>query len=873
MGSLISPSALLDSLHSPLTPPLDNSTPPSDNFTPPSISPTGNPSSPKQVIATPELGFSLSQLVKNTFQPVKTPELLQTEKDGSKLVKDTFQPVKTTPDLLQSPKDSLNKISSSGSSDSSISPPNSISKPSSLPNVGPLTPLVPFSPVSTLVVPTIPPAPSDLSKGNLFSPALSHPKKIDSSPLAEDGLLPLANEDLLSKSSSIKIPDPNKLLRIEKPITALIVKKPIDSDDEISDAIDIVSRVPVPKVHGATKSPLAIETNPVIEDETYIENGQDALEQKYQTQSDVVMYDASAKPIIASISDSYDPFAIPDDIIETEKAVVLDFAGGTNGDGSDNLMTYVRGKAVAPDKITSGGPSVIGGRNTYVDTNNSDVLSSSAATFHEFLRFASVAFAGISVALLLFFHFVSLDANLLWVNAAWSPNTWEFLFYVGYLQQMQATSELTLFKTPYFVWDYTDSFAWSNFLIQGSTSDSTEPRRLETIVLGGLVSYSDRIGIPEANILVQGAIGFAVIMGILVAVFLVLAVLAKRKAERALDESSDLNSYTSGVHRLRSVSIRALGLCVLAWYFALFPLSMLASFEISMEKQASSVGDALVVAIIALVLVCFGVLAVAGRVIMHKTKDELEQFENLATWGSLYCEYTYRSRMFFVIDVVVQITTGILVGSVSGDPTQLIVVTGIQALYLACVFIMSPFAEILVLRITYALGLLKILNFGLAFAFLNTNSMSASARMRVAHAYIGINSIVILVWFLRQLIVFSTYIRAWMVRSNDNSRHSNSVFKYNPRTETESDMWASQFNGFNDSRLNDSRLNPSVNGATLSMPPGSSVQSMHSSEPSNLSANFMPTHNLVSSQQSMIPSFGSEAQFQQQMARKYEIGF
>ncbi|KAJ8525271.1 hypothetical protein ON010_g15844 [Phytophthora cinnamomi] len=373
------------------------------------------------------------------------------------------------------------------------------------------------------------------------------------------------------------------------------------------------------------------------------------------------MYNASATPMTAK-SGSEDPFAIPEDTTKTEKPVVLNIAGGTGESGSEDLVKYVRGKTPTSGSAATANANVIGGRNTYVDTEDSDVLSTSAAAFHDFLRYASVAFAGISVALLLFFHFVSLDANLVWVNAAWSPNTWEFLFYVGYLQQMQATSELTVLKTPYFLWDYTDSFAWSNFLIQDSSSDSTGARRLETIVLGGVVSYADRIGISEASILNQGATGFAMIMGILIIVFLVLAMLAKRKAEHALDEHSDLSSYTSGVHRLRSVSIRALGLCVLVWYFSLYPLSMLASFEISMEIQASTMADALVVAIIALVLVCFGVLAVAGRVIMHKTKDELEQFENLATWGSLYCEYTYRSRMFFVIDVVVQIATGVLVG-------------------------------------------------------------------------------------------------------------------------------------------------------------------------------------------------------------------
>ncbi|KAL4161081.1 hypothetical protein PRNP1_001638 [Phytophthora ramorum] len=62
----------------------------------------------------------------------------------------------------------------------------------------------------------------------------------------------------------------------------------------------------------------------------------------------------------------------------------------------------------------------------------------------------------------------------------------------------------------------------------------------------------------------------------------------------------------------------------------------------------------------------------------------------------------------------------------------------------------------MVLHITYLLGLFKILNFGLAFVFLNSNTMSATARTFVAQEYSGINSIVILVWFVRQRIAFST---------------------------------------------------------------------------------------------------------------------
>lgn len=524
-------------------------------------------------------------------------------------------------------------------------------------------------------------------------------------------------------------------------------------------------------------------------------------------QPDVIVFNATT----AANTPTVDPFEIKEVVTVTERPVVLDIAnpleitaapkkyvrrqgrgeleieGKTSGGTSADPTNDASDEGVSTS--TADSPNVIGGRKQYMPTDAAAVLSKTSASFHDFLRYSAVAFAGISVALLLYFHFVSLDAALFWTNPLWSPNTWEFLLYVGYLQQMASVSQLTLLKTPYFLWDYSDSFSWTNFLLVRSTTASAS-RRLETIVLGGVVSFADRIGAVESRILYNAAAGFGVIFGVLCVIFLVGAVLAKRKAE----EQQAADDFARNVYRLRSTSIRTLGLCVLIWYFALFPLSLYASFEISMEISASQAENALVVALGALGIVCFGVLAYSGRVIMHKSKDELQQFENMATWGSLYAEYTYRSRMFFVIGALVQIVTGILIGSMDADPTQLIIVMTVHAVYLAAVFMLQPFAESLVLYFTYALGVLKIVNCGLAFAFLNSNGLGAVERNRVADAFIGINTIVIVAWFVRQLVVFSTYIRVWMQR-HERAAHmhqpQDSTAKFETRTAADSDMYAS----------------------------------------------------------------------------------
>ncbi|KAJ0397566.1 hypothetical protein P43SY_003441 [Pythium insidiosum] len=539
----------------------------------------------------------------------------------------------------------------------------------------------------------------------------------------------------------------------------------------------------------------------------------DSTSDKESNKQDIILFNATR---LTESPTKSNPFEIKEVQRETQRPIVLDIKD--NAAASEPPKKYVRGEvhlttdeetetvdpvtgvststsdngANGNGKANNGAnrPNVIGGRRRNMPTDAQSILSQSSAAFHDFLRYAACAFAGISVALLLFFHYVSLDASLSWTSAVWSPNTWEFMLYVGYLQQMASVSQLSLLKTPYYLWDFADSFAWTNFLVQRSST--TIRRRLETIVLGGVVAYADRLGIHETKILMHSVVGFVVIFGILVSVFFVIAMLAKRRAETALDDPSRLDENAQSIHRLRSASIRTLGLCVLIWYFALFPFSVFASFEISMEIQAKQAAGMLVVALISLVVVGFGVLAWSGRVILHKSKDDLLQFENMATWGSLYAEYTFRSRMFFIVGALVQISTGIIVGTMDSDPVQLIIVIVIETLYLLAVFVISPFAEKLVLHVTYALGALKILNYSLAFAFLNSNNMSGSGRNHVANVFIGINTFVIIVWFIRQLIVFSTYIRAWSERTAMIERNQeDSMAKYETRTATDSEVYAS----------------------------------------------------------------------------------
>ncbi|TMW66080.1 hypothetical protein Poli38472_003845 [Pythium oligandrum] len=363
-----------------------------------------------------------------------------------------------------------------------------------------------------------------------------------------------------------------------------------------------------------------------------------------------------------------------------------------------------------------------------------------------------------SVLLLFLFHFASLDPSLQWKRLAWSPNTWEFCVYVAYLQQMASYSQLTMTKSPYFLWDFTDGFSWTNFLMHQSIP-SLRARRLKTvIILDGLVGYADRIGINESAILLHVISGFAVVVAFFATIFCTSAMYARIKSRATRD--SHVDEY--GVW---NIPYRVLGLLVLVWFFALYPLCVMASFEIYMEIHASLVAPgSLVAAIIALVVVCAFMLAYTMRTLLSKTETELRQYKMIAIWGVFYLDCWFITRLFFVFGVFFQIISAICIGVLDSNAFLLSILIGIQVLNLIAVLVVKPFADRLVRNITLSVQVLKIINFSLGFAFLQGQSLPSSERLAIANAFIGINTLVIIAWFVRLLVVFAHALSAFLMR-------------------------------------------------------------------------------------------------------------
>ncbi|TMW66066.1 hypothetical protein Poli38472_003831 [Pythium oligandrum] len=663
--------------------------------------------------------------------------------------------------------------------DGSPSPPTATTaKPTSTPKPTTSTPTPANpSPVPTTKTPVTTPSPTEEETLESPSPPPPTQKPVTAAPASTRTPQPPAS----SSDDDNEVPAPTPTTRAPAPT-------PSDDDDASPPPVTrIPTKPPAPTTH--TPAPLSFDDGKSGEGLPDVVAPVKPASESEEDKKDITLFNESSQ-----IPTPADPFAIIDikHKTATEKPTLLE-VGGELESATVAPVKYVRGRteyvvgesATTTTGVIIGGtvvddgsdtgetPRVIGGRQR-TDPTNANTMSASSAAFHDTLRFSSCAFAGVSLALLLFFQFTAVDGTMRWTGG-WSPNTWEFAVYVAYLQQMSSISQITLIKTPYFLWDFTDPFAWTSFLIQSDWSSSNSlssdvesagARRLTTVIIGGIVAYADRLGSQETDILTNCVVAIGVVVAVLLLAFILSAYFVRRNTESSQYQDSTISTreQVARIQRLRIRSSCVLGLCVLVWFMTLYPLGLYSSFEISMEIQAGLMSTVpLLVATFALVGVSSGGLAYFIRIIWVKDSNELQKPMSLAVYGSLYGHFKYRSRLFFVLTCLVQVLSGITIGSSDAEPNQLIGAIAIQAMYLALVFIFSPFRLSLAKWFTYALGVVKIVNYCLAFAFLYSNdSLSSNGRHVCAEVYIALNSIIIIAWFVRLIGVFIAFMRTYV---------------------------------------------------------------------------------------------------------------
>ncbi|RLN86342.1 hypothetical protein BBJ28_00007463 [Nothophytophthora sp. Chile5] len=398
-------------------------------------------------------------------------------------------------------------------------------------------------------------------------------------------------------------------------------------------------------------------------------------------------------------------------------------------------------------------------------------LSASAQEVQNALLYASYALGIVSTVLLAFFHLLALKGPT-WLagpsqdggangrpSMGWlTPNVWELAAVGGFIQHVNSISMLELTKAPQIVLDFTDSFSFVNLHLASvtTTAVSDASRRLQLIILTGIVAFSDRIGIAEDEALSSAAWFFLVVVTMVVVGFLLAAGVAFYRHRMSAETWSPF--WPTALRQ--SFAMCVLGLGVALWLLSVFPLTAMASYELAMELRYE-IGGGLAVALIALWVVVVGGLCLTFVGVRAVPLNEAFRFQHFAVLGPLYGDSKMAFRYFFVVTVLFQVLLGALTGCVQGVPAQLVALLVSHLLFIVVALIIRPFAAKWVLALVVALHVVPIVNLTASFAFLTTSELSSSARGTVAQGFVIFNSLVFLLLFARYVAMFVLALKRW----------------------------------------------------------------------------------------------------------------
>ncbi|KAG3084379.1 hypothetical protein PC121_g5424 [Phytophthora cactorum] len=212
---------------------------------------------------------------------------------------------------------------------------------------------------------------------------------------------------------------------------------------------------------------------------------------------------------------------------------------------------------------------------------------------------------------------------------------------------------------------------------------------------------------------------------------------------------------------------------------------MAVSFEVSMELKASMLESwPLVIAFLVIVLAICGVTGVVARTLLHSTERGLRRLRSRALWGAFYADCKYGGRLFFLLVIVQQVCMGLSMGILDDSMVILVLLVTLHVMFLVAVCLVKPFQDgtLLVKRGTYAITIVKLVNLALAFAFLPMSILSLTGLYRVANTLIGLNSIVIIVWCIRHILIFGKLViaSAKVDLENRNTRDVEAAFDISP---------------------------------------------------------------------------------------------
>ncbi|KAG9414188.1 hypothetical protein AC1031_013396 [Aphanomyces cochlioides] len=389
-------------------------------------------------------------------------------------------------------------------------------------------------------------------------------------------------------------------------------------------------------------------------------------------------------------------------------------------------------------------------------------------------RYFFNAVVGLTLVFLAFFHYIAIEPSFLSpdtsTGAFMAPNSWELSLFVS-LMQIAALISCASVDVPHAIFVmFTDSFSWLNFLVGGTAKRSQQQRRRLGAVAAtsydpfGFVQFALRVNIMERDVFIHAWTFFFIVIGALLVAMIAASFLTQNTARKeGLPSRTFVSDALNTVHQLKQVRYRIQGFLVWFLTMAVLPLSAFSMYEVGQDSQSldgfgSTSG---ILALIALLAIAASILYAA--VAVYRTSEvDLSKYKTKITFGVLYGNYKYESRLFFAATLCVHMLTGVLLAGVVEPSAQMILLLALHGFYLAIMLLLRPHVTTLQLAFSADAELVILVIFGLVHAMTLANRTDEQTMKALAYAVVILVCIVILLVFGRCLL------RLWMYLIHDN---------------------------------------------------------------------------------------------------------
>lgn len=260
----------------------------------------------------------------------------------------------------------------------------------------------------------------------------------------------------------------------------------------------------------------------------------------------------------------------------------------------------------------------------------------------------------------------------------------------------------------------------------------------------GPARYAEMLGVSTEELFFYTLSIFAMVVAAIHAVFLVILLAVGITCRRGSVKQTAEQWYQ-----------KVVGLCVLTLLMAQYIFAMAGSYFIFSGDEGSgrfSLGLLLLVCVV-------GIALLLGIVVVMRNRDEMDDlgtyehsqraFSN--KYGAYYKEYNFENRYFFIPRILLAVTTGAVVGGVDDPTAQLTCILVLTVIYLGLLMVREPQLLRVMYYVSLAAIVMKVVLLCMMLLLIHDNYLPQYVRDNAAYAIIGINIVIYLLLFVRQL--------------------------------------------------------------------------------------------------------------------------